>query len=216
MQALGMIEIRGLLASIEAADAMLKAADVTLLDRTKVGGGLVTILVTGDVAAVKAAVDAGAAAAERLGDGLLVTQHVIARPQQDVELLFRPPEEKAAKPEEIPEKQPSDEGGEEPQPQEPEPTQEPEQEPEQPEQPAQKQAVGQISREWCDALFREEGTARLMELLGSCSVVKLRYLARSYPEFEIAGRAISKANRSRLLKEFERWYDRQAAEQTAQ
>lgn len=211
MQALGMIETRGLLASIEAADAMLKAADVTLLDRTKVGGGLVTISVTGDVAAVKAAVDAGAAAAERLGDGLLVTQHVIARPQQDVELLFRPPEEKAAKPKEIPE-EPSDEGGEEPQPQEPEPTQEPEQ----PEQPAQKQAVGQISREWCDALFREEGTARLMEVLGSCSVVKLRYLARSYPEFEIAGRAISKANRSRLLKEFERWYDRQAAEQTAQ
>lgn len=215
MQALGMIETRGLLASIEAADAMLKAADVTLLDRTKVGGGLVTISVTGDVAAVKAAVDAGAAAAERLGDGLLVTQHVIARPQQDVELLFRPPEEKAAKLKEIPE-EPSDEGGEEPQPQEPEPAQEPEQEPEQPEQPAQKQAVGQISREWCDALFREEGTARLMELLGSCSVVKLRYLARSYPEFEIAGRAISKANRSRLLKEFERWYDRQAAEQTAQ
>lgn len=211
MQALGMIETRGLLASIEAADAMLKAADVTLLDRTKVGGGLVTISVTGDVAAVKAAVDAGAAAAERLGDGLLVTQHVIARPQQDVKLLFRPPEEKAAKPKEIPE-EPSDEGYEEPQPQEPEPTQEPEQ----PEQPAQKQAVGQISREWCDALFREEGTARLMELLGSCSVVKLRYLARSYPEFEIAGRAISKANRSRLLKEFERWYDRQAAEQTAQ
>lgn len=215
MQALGMIETRGLLASIEAADAMLKAADVTLLDRTKVGGGLVTISVTGDVAAVKAAVDAGAAAAERLGDGLLVTQHVIARPQQDVELLFRPPEEKAAKPKEIPE-EPSDEGGEEPLPQEPEQTQEPEQEPEQPEQPAQKQAVGQISREWCDALFREEGAARLMELLGSCSVVKLRYLARSYPEFEIAGRAISKANRSRLLKEFERWYDRQAAEQTAQ
>lgn len=215
MQALGMIETRGLLASIEAADAMLKAADVTLLDRTKVGGGLVTILVTGDVAAVKAAVDAGAAAAERLGDGLLVTQHVIARPQQDVELLFRPPEEKAAKPKEIPE-EPSDEGGEEPQPQETEPAQEPEQEPEQLEQPAQKQAVGQISREWCDALFREEGITRLMELLGSCSVVKLRYLARSYPEFEIAGRAISKANRSRLLKEFERWYDRQAAEQTAQ
>ena len=215
MQALGMIETRGLLASIEAADAMLKAADVTLLDRTKVGGGLVTISVTGDVAAVKAAVDAGAAAAERLGDGLLVTQHVIARPQQDVELLFRPPEEKAAKLKEIPE-EPSDEGGEEPQPKEPEPAQEPEQEPEQPEPPEKKQAVGQISREWCDALFREEGTARLMELLGSCSVVKLRYLARSYPEFEIAGRAISKANRSRLLKEFERWYDRQAAEQTAQ
>ena len=68
MQALGMIETRGTLAAIEAVDVMLKSADVTLVEKTKIGGGLVTVTVTGDVAAVTAAVDAGASAAEHLGE----------------------------------------------------------------------------------------------------------------------------------------------------
>ena len=84
MEALGMIETYGLVPSIEAADAMLKAAEVRLLERTFVKGGLVTITVTGDVAAVKASVDAGAAAAARLGERCLVTQHVIPRPHVEV------------------------------------------------------------------------------------------------------------------------------------
>ena len=67
-QALGMIETKGLVASIEAADAMVKAANVTLIGKEHVGGGLVTVMVRGDVGAVKAATDAGAAAAERVGD----------------------------------------------------------------------------------------------------------------------------------------------------
>ncbi|MDR1773155.1 MAG: BMC domain-containing protein, partial [Hungatella sp.] len=71
MQALGFIETKGVLVAIEAADAMLKAADVSLLEKTKVGGGLVAVTVTGDVAAVKAAVDAGAAAVERINDAAL-------------------------------------------------------------------------------------------------------------------------------------------------
>lgn len=79
MQALGFIETKGVLVAIEAADAMLKAADVSLLEKTKVGGGLVAVTVTGDVAAVKAAVDAGAAAVERINAAALVTRHVIAR-----------------------------------------------------------------------------------------------------------------------------------------
>ena len=74
MQALGMIETKGTLAAVEAADAMLKAADVALLEKTKVGGGLVTVTVTGDVAAVTAAVDAGAAAVERLGMKVALTR----------------------------------------------------------------------------------------------------------------------------------------------
>ncbi len=82
MNALGMIETRGFVAAIEAADAMLKAANVKLLSREKVGGALVTVFVEGDVGAVKAAVDAGAAAAERVGD--LVSVHVIARPHNDI------------------------------------------------------------------------------------------------------------------------------------
>ena len=82
-QALGMIETKGLVASIEAADAMVKAANVTLIGKEHVGGGLVTGMVRGDVGAVKASVDAGAAAAERVGE--LVSIHVIPRPHDEVE-----------------------------------------------------------------------------------------------------------------------------------
>ena len=82
MNAIGMIETRGLTASIEASDAMLKSADVSLLLKEHVGGGLVAIIVTGDTSSVKASVDAGAAAAERVGE--LVSAHVIPRPAPSV------------------------------------------------------------------------------------------------------------------------------------
>ena len=75
MQALGMIETKGLIGAIESADTMLKAAEVALLEKTHIGGGLVTVCVVGDVGAVKAAVDAGAAAAQRVGE--LISVHVI-------------------------------------------------------------------------------------------------------------------------------------------
>ena len=86
MQALGMIETKGLVASIEAADAMVKAANVTLQCKEHVGGGLVTIMVRGDVGAVKAATDAGAAAAERVG--ALISVHVIPRPHEELEEIL--------------------------------------------------------------------------------------------------------------------------------
>ncbi len=83
MNALGMIETRGFIGAIEAADAMVKAANVELVGKQQVGAGLVTVVVRGDVGAVKAATDAGAAAAERVGE--LVSIHVIPRPHNDVE-----------------------------------------------------------------------------------------------------------------------------------
>ena len=86
MQALGMIETKGLVGSVEAADAMVKGANVTLTGKVLVGGGLVTVMVRGDVGAVKAAVDAGAAAAERVGE--LISFHVIPRPHSDVEMIL--------------------------------------------------------------------------------------------------------------------------------
>ena len=86
MQALGMIETKGLVGSIEAADAMVKAANVALIGKVHVGGGLVTVMVRGDVGAIKAAVDAGAAAAERVGE--LISIHVIPRPHSDVEMIL--------------------------------------------------------------------------------------------------------------------------------
>lgn len=86
LTALGMIETKGLVGSIEAADAMVKAANVKLIGKVHVGGGLVTVMVRGDVGAVKAATDAGAAAAEKIGE--LVSVHVIPRPHSDVEFIL--------------------------------------------------------------------------------------------------------------------------------
>ena len=86
LQALGMIETKGLVGAIEAADAMVKAADVTLIGKEHIGGGLVTVMVRGDVAAVKAATDAGAAAAGKVGN--LVSVHVIPRPHGEVESIL--------------------------------------------------------------------------------------------------------------------------------
>ena len=85
-EALGMIETRGLTAAIEAADAMTKAAEVRLIGTEKIGSGLVTVMVRGDVGAVKAAVEAGASRASGLGE--LVAQHVIPRPHSDVEMIL--------------------------------------------------------------------------------------------------------------------------------
>ena len=92
-EALGMVETRGLVGAIEAADAMVKAAKVVLVGREQVGGGLVTMIVRGDVGAVKAATDAGAAAARRVGE--LISVHVIPRPHEEVERILPPmPKEK--------------------------------------------------------------------------------------------------------------------------
>jgi len=84
--ALGMVETKGLVGSIEAADAMVKAANVSLIGKVHVGGGLVTVMVRGDVGAVKAATEAGGAAADRVGE--LISVHVIPRPHNEVEYIL--------------------------------------------------------------------------------------------------------------------------------
>ncbi|HAL63474.1 MAG: BMC domain-containing protein [Firmicutes bacterium] len=86
LEALGMIETRGLTAAVEAADAMVKAAEVTLIGTEKIGSGLVSVMVRGDVGAVKAAVEAGNASASRLGE--IIATHVIPRPHADVEKIL--------------------------------------------------------------------------------------------------------------------------------
>lgn len=85
-EALGMVETRGFVGSVEAADAMVKAANVVLIGKEYIGAGYVTVFVRGDVGAVKAATDAGAAAARRVGE--LVSVHVIPRPHQEVEKIL--------------------------------------------------------------------------------------------------------------------------------
>ena len=86
MEALGMIETRGLVAAIEAADAMVKAANVTLIGTEKIGSGLVSVMIRGDVGAVKAATEAGSNAAQNLGE--IIAVHVIPSPHSDVEKIL--------------------------------------------------------------------------------------------------------------------------------
>ena len=86
LDALGLVETRGLIGSVEAADAMVKAANVVLIGKEYIGAGYVTVMVRGDVGAVKAATDAGAAAARRVGE--LVSVHVIPRPHSEVERIL--------------------------------------------------------------------------------------------------------------------------------
>ena len=95
LQALGMVETKGLIGAIEAADAMVKAASVALMGKEQIGAGLVTVMVRGVVGAVKAAVEAGAAAAKRVGE--VVSVHVIPRPHADVEGLLPAAPKKAEK-----------------------------------------------------------------------------------------------------------------------
>ncbi len=189
MQALGLIETRGLIAAIESADAMLKAAEVTLLEKTLVGGGLVTVAVTGDVGAVKAAVEAGAAAVRKLNNTLLLSEHVIPRPHQelaDVIVSTAMLNQGEAQPEEEPEVEILAE--------------------KESETISLTEIPEELHKEAVDTIATESGLKAVMSVLNGLKVVKLRNLAREYKDFSIAGRMISKADKQMILTEFEKYY----------
>jgi len=211
MQALGLIETIGLVAAVEAADAMLKAADVTLTDKAYVGGGLVSIAVTGEVAAVKAAVDAGEAAVRQMSTALLVSKHVIPRPHEELEnvmVAMQPVknvemqidqkaeiefEEKIAIQEEIHEKKADAIV---------------------PVSAKKEVAVAladsdELSKDAFDKLVLEKGLKEAVKMLNRQKVIELRNLARGYKEFGIAGRLISKADKKTLLTEFNKYYEKE-------
>lgn len=206
MEALGMIETKGLLAAIESADAMLKAAEVRLLERTFVGGGLVTITITGDVAAVKASIDAAAAAVSRLGAELLVSQHVIPRPHVELGETIISPIPIAELHKEIPEELPEPEIEPEDEAEKQEDSTEP-QETEVSSEPMNQMDTATMHKDDMDRLVAEKGVDKAVEILEKCKVVKLRNLAREYEDFGIAGRLISKANKTVLLEEFRKYYN---------
>lgn len=211
MQALGLIETKGLIAAIESADAMLKAAEVSLVEKTYVGGGLVTIAVTGDVGAVKAAVEAGAASVRKLNNTLLLSEHVIPRPHQELDdvivstsLLKNPSREPdfdtEAKVEADPKEEPivieepiakgSDAAEEETE--------------------ANAELLGDLSdlhKEAVDKIALENGLDEAISALNTLKVVKLRNLAREYKDFGIAGRMISKADKQMIIAEFRKYYE---------
>ena len=228
MQALGLIETKGLLAAIESADAMLKAAEVSLVEKTYVGGGLVTIAVTGDVGAVKAAVEAGAASVRKLNNALLLSEHVIPRPHQELDdvIVSTALLEKAE--------------SEEPASVEPDVDKEAEVEAElaaEPEAKSKETAVAEIPnkaeakstakkseatqedkkedlsgdlsdlhKEALDKLVLDHGLNEAIAALNKLKVVKLRNLAREYKDFGIVGRMISKADKKIIIAEFEKYF----------
>lgn len=206
MKALGMIETKGLVAAIEAADAMVKAANVSLQCKEHVGGGLVTVMVRGDVGAVKAATDAGAAAAERVGE--LISVHVIPRPHTELEDILGelPPPDGGPGPEPEPAAEET--------PAEPAVTPEP-QEPETPEAPARQEEPAPVEEaepaeepqpdtaEGPAAPGKEDQAAPGEELtdkaLEAMPVVQLRVLARSLNVESMTRREIRDAKKEPLL-----------------
>ena len=202
MQALGLIETRGLIAAVESADAMLKAADVALLEKTLVGGGLVTVAVTGEVSAVKAAVDAGAAAVRQLNMGLLISEHVIPRPHgelDDLVICSTPYKDRVAATDNEPISQPEVVEAVE--------TTETTETSDVVEIPAELQAEETpLTKDAVDRMAAEKGVRAVMKELQQCKVIKLRTLAREYKDFGIAGRLVSKADKKILLEEFKKYY----------
>jgi microcompartment protein CcmL/EutN len=193
--ALGLIETRGLVGAIEAADAATKAADVELIGKERADAGLMTIKLRGDVAAIRAAVDAGAAAAQRVGE--LVSAHVIPRPDDETEILIYPP------PWQTKEKQPPAEHASparktrrNPQPDAAESSPEPE--------PGADGAPDQSAEALPPPLPEEprvlsDDEATHLQQLKEMTVHELRRYARTVEGLPIAGRQISKANRDDLI-----------------
>ena len=204
MQALGLIETKGLIAAIESADAMLKAADVNLLEKTYVGGGLVSIVVTGDVGAVKAAVEAGEAAVRKINSAYLVSQHVIPRPHEDLNkiILSAVP----LKNEDISATQLAKTKTQENQ--EFKIIEEVNKEvPVEVEVEIEETDLHKFyNKEAVDKMVSKYGLEEAIKILSKFKVIELRNLARQYKNFGIVGRKVSKANKMLLLTEFKKYY----------
>ncbi|WP_346896320.1 BMC domain-containing protein [Clostridium sp. UBA7503] len=224
MQALGLIETKGLLASIEAADTMVKSADVSIIEKTYVGGGLVTIAVTGDVGAVKAAIEAGVAAVKNLNEEALVSEHVIPRPHEELESIIGAKssvetqealvsDEKVEEPEEIQEIQQIQDAEDLEVVEEIQETEEVEeiQNSDALDNDLDKLHKGSLEnlhKDDVDNLVIKNGIEKTILILSKLKVVKLRNLAREYKDFGITGRVISKAGKNQLLTKFKLYYEK--------
>lgn len=213
MQALGLIETRGLVVAIESADAMLKAAEVSLIEKTYVGGGLVSIAVTGEVAAVKAAVEAGAAAVRQINSSLLVSQHVIPRPHQELDdvIITATPLKNIEMPTVVLEKSAPDKEDEVEQ--IVEIVEETHIEVKDTVETAIKikediaEDLDKLHKEEVDKIVFESGLEEAVVLLSKLKVMKLRNLAREYNGFSISGRLVSKADKQMLIEAFRQYYE---------
>lgn len=201
MQALGFIETRGLISAIESADTMLKTADVSIVEKNSVGGGLVCITVTGDVAAVKAATDAGAAAAAKVGT--LLSQHVIPRPHHEMEAAIAVTplcDEQLTVDEPIAEPKPMVKKVENQEVVKATPVTE--------KIVAHSTKSAEISKSALDNVVSEDGIDKIIEILKKQKVIVLRNLAREYKGLSISGREISRADKKKILDELSNYYKR--------
>ena len=210
MQAIGMIETKGLLATIEAADAMVKSANVNILEKVYIGGGYVSVTVTGDVGAVKSAVDAGVSAVNRLGDNILVSHHVIARPHYELESIIetKPAIERL---EESIEEAVSCEIVEEAIKEEINENIEEEIISEALEEVEALEVVNnsmdlEFTKEELDKLVEEKGLDEAFEILGNLKVSKIRKLAKEFKNIDITSKAISKEDKDSLLIRLRNYY----------
>ncbi|WP_035293914.1 BMC domain-containing protein [Clostridium sp. KNHs214] len=230
MQALGLIETKGLLAAVEAADTMVKSADVSIIEKTYVGGGLVTISVTGDVGAVKAAIEAGVAAVKKLDQEFLVSEHVIPRPHEELENIIG--SNTTAECIEEPSSDEKMEDGENAdkveEPENPEvlssdkkedveTIEETEDEAKENQNKDASEAdldklhkvnLENLHKDDVDNLVSKNGIEKTILILSKLKVVKLRNLAREYKDFVITGRTISKAGKNLLLAKFKLYYEK--------
>lgn len=200
--ALGLIETKGLIGAIEAADAMAKAANVKIVGKEKITAALVTIKVVGEVAAVKAAVDAGAAAAQRVGQ--LVSAHVIPRPDDQLEDFMFDWKEKDTTKKEPQKKEVVEEDIVV---SEPEPDPEPESEEEEEIFVHEEESLFDSSdkvKEIFDGMKDGSNTIPPEVELRELNVHELRHMARTFENFPIKGRQISKANRDELINYFDK------------
>ncbi|MGL4731902.1 MAG: BMC domain-containing protein [Clostridium sp.] len=213
MEAIGLIETRGLLAAIEAVDTMTKSADVSIVEKTYVGGGLVTVIVTGDVGAVKAAIEAGGAAVKNINPEYLISENIMARPHQELESIIGPKTTV-----EVLEVSSTDEDLEI--------IEEIEEEVIEVVQPIEileetkvkveqtdldkinKTNLQNLHKNDVDNLVNENGIEKTILTLSKLKVVKLRNLAREYEDFIITGRAISKADKKLLIGKFKAYYEK--------
>lgn len=224
IDALGMIETKGLIAVIEAADAMLKSADVELLEKTKVTSGIMTVTVVGDVGAVQAAVDAGAAAVNSLGCGLLLSKHVIPRVDKSLKGMIiadktinqkkqeaqmqietkKPvtvPEEAVVKISETIKENTADIVLENIQ-------ENMQAKTSKVEEKITDVHIFQIeTQEDFELAVKDAGLDEVLNFLDGYKVVKLRDLARKFTNFGITGRALAKTTKTQLLAEFKKCYE---------
>lgn len=213
MQAIGLIETRGLVTAIEAADAMTKSADVKIIEKTYVGGGLVTIVITGDVGAVKAAIEAGSASVKQINEEFLISEHVIPRPHEELECIVGNTTKNEVEENEVTIEEENEDNNtsileDEKELDNEEILEENEENLNDDLNKLPKNNSQGMHKQDVDNLVNMEGLEKAISTLSKLKVVKLRNLAREYEDFVIKGRTVSKADKKLLIAKFKAYYEK--------